>query len=528
MMPMHRVGMLLLLSAVVGASAAGQAVDSSRASERRPANAASPFLPAESWAVAAVRRLDALGLAGDDFAFGDGSLTRHAVGRVLRDAVERAKREQPQLEPMASMYWSRFAREFRATARALEDSGQQSAAPVEGSVRAGFARQTGRLFPVRTTTGRAGLGPFPRADLSEPEGTAGATLLVGRYLAAALEGQYADERLTFGESHAVVGWRKVAVWAGRRAPAFGPGAGGGLLFSGTAPLSGGGVTITEPVRLPWALRHVGAIRFEALLSRLDSNADIRHPWIVASHASLSPHPRLLVGVTQTFMFAGDGLAPFTFRNFISMYGGKRLANLDSVTLSKFENGLVSAELRFRPPIPGVPMVLYLEMGTEDSHSDLSSNAPWRVVPARVMGVYLPSIGRNASLSLGLEHTYFSGPCSGCSYYATWYRHYLFKDGWTVDRQPIGHALGGEGSEWLAYGGWDDRGGRFRVTGRAFRRNRGPYNLYSPLLAGSSTGGRLDGMYQLGSRSRLLFDGSAERTASGVSQSSFFAGAQWVF
>lgn len=526
MMPMHRVGMLLLLSAAVSASAAGQVVDSSRASDRRSLNAASPFLPAESWAVAAVRRLDALGLAGDDFAFGDGSLTRHAVGRVLRDAVEKAKREQPQLEPMASMYWSRFAREFRATARALGDSGQQSAAPVEGSVRAGFARQTGRLFPVRVTSGREGIGPFPRADLSEPTGTVGATLLAGRYFVAALEGQYTDERLTFGESHAVVGWRKVAVWAGRRAPAFGPGTGGGLLFSGTAPLAGGGVALTEPVRLPSVLRHMGAIRFEALLARLDSNADIRHPWIVASHASLSPHPRLLVGVTQSFMFGGDGLPPLTFKNFKSLYGGKRLEN--STNLAGFENGLASAELRFRPPIPGVPMVLYLEMGAEDTHSDLSSKAPWRVVPARVMGVHFPAIGRSTSLSLGLEHTYFSGPCSGCSYYATWYRHYLFKDGWTANRQPIGHALGGDGREWLASGVWDDVGGRLRVTGRVFRRNRGPYNIYSPLLAGSSTGGRLDGMYQLGSRSRVLFDGSAERTASGVGQSSFFAGAQWVF
>ena len=49
------------------------------------------------------------------------------------------------------VYWTRFAREFRATARA--QLGRQwptvSSAPVEGSVRAGFARQTGAALSPR-------------------------------------------------------------------------------------------------------------------------------------------------------------------------------------------------------------------------------------------------------------------------------------------------------------------------------------------------------------------------------------------
>jgi hypothetical protein len=476
-------------------------------------------LSAQGWAVDAARRVDALGLAPPDFAWGDGSLTRIAVGRVLYEAIARAHQERPALESTIAGYWDRFTTEFPATAARVLDDTNTSSAPLEGLGRAGYSRQTGRLYVIRTTGGRGTptLGPFPRPDLSEADALLSASVL-SPYFAAQAEVEHQDQRFTAGESHALLGWKSIAIWGGRRAPAFGPGVGGGLLFSGTAHFTGGGIALTEPVRLPSFLSHIGAFRFESFLSELDSNAAIRHPWLVASHLSLTPHPRFLIGLTQTFMFGGDGVQPFTWSTFKSLYFGHGKLNSNSPDIS---NGLLSAELRFRPPIALSP-VLYLEMGTEDNQG------AWHVVPANITGIRFPYVRGLPSLSLGAEHTYFSSPCTTCNYYATWYRHYLFNDGWTLDRQPIGHELGGDGYEWLGYATWDDSGQRYRVDARAFHRYRGAYNLYSPLRAGESTGGRVGGTWRFARQLELRLDGTVEATGSGVKSSALYAGGQLNF
>jgi hypothetical protein len=223
------------------------------------------------------------------------------------------------------------------------------------------------------------------------------------------------------------------------------------------------------------------------------------------------------------MFGGEGVAPVTWHTIWSML---RSHGINSAG-SEFENGMASWEVRFRPPIPVVPVSLYMEWGTDDNH------AAWTLFPARVIGAQVPAVPGIPALSLGIEHAGFSRPCTGCDgchceYYATWYRHYLFKDGWTVDRQPIGHPLGGEGSEWLAYGTWDDPAHRLRFDVRAFHRNRGSYNIYSPDRKGSSVGGEIATVYRSTPNLDLLFRGAFEEGRADWSEASLVAGLRWVF
>jgi hypothetical protein len=146
-------------------------------------------------------------------------------------------------------------------------------------------------------------------------------------------------------------------------------------------------------------------------------------------------------------------------------------------------------------VPRIPTVLYVEWGADDNHSALFR------FPALVAGVTVPSLPNAPDISLGIERTSFAKPCTGCGgcaceYYATWYRHYIFMDGWTVDRQPIGHPLGGDGTEWLLYGRFDDARRRLSVDARGFLRERGRFNLFSPTRQGQSFGGALGVEYRL--------------------------------
>lgn len=489
-------------------------------------NTASAFLPADHWAIAVVHRIAALDLADPDFGWGDGSLTILAVGGVLHDAPLIAQRKHPELVSLAKGYWERFAGEFPAAAAKLDhDARTRSRGIAEGWASVGYSAINGRVYPVRSLdrTRENVIGPFARPDLSEADLSANLNVTAGRYLAGSISPEHRDGKWRVREGYALAEWKKIGIWGGRRVPAFRTGQGGGIVVNGTAAFTGGGLVFTDPIRLPWVLRHLGAIRFETFLSRLDSNATIPRPWFFASHASISPHPRLLIGATQAFMFGGEGVAPFTWNNFKEMFISHGLQSAGT----EYENGLASWEVRFRPPIPVVPLTLYMEWGWDDNH------AAWTLFPGRVIGGQIPAVPGIPALSLGLEHTAFSRPCTGCDgchceYYATWYRHYLFKDGWTVDRQPIGHPLGGDGSEWLAYGTWDDPTNRLRVEGSAFHRRRGEYNIYAPARAGTSIGGRIAATYRTRADLDLFFKGAFENGDGTWKESSIFAGMRWTF
>jgi hypothetical protein len=513
----RRVVSACVLAAAVLASAAPRAAAQSTAA---PAEFASSFLPPHHWAVDAARRLSLLGLTDRRFAWGDGSISRREVGYALQSAVANAAREKPALAAMAQGYWLRFVQEFPMTAAELERRTLPLSERDEGWAAVGYVAETGRMLPVRSVdnTRENVRGPFPLPNSSTAAVNTDLAVPLGSHLAVRLAPEREYGNWSLGDSYALASWKALGIWAGRRSFAYGPGAGGGIVFNGTTSFLGGGVSLMEPVRLPWIFRYIGPIRFETFLSRIDSSASIKHPFVIASHGSISPFPRLLIGFTQAFMFSGSGLPPFNWPNFVQMYHSHGINSAGS----EFENGVASAEIRFRAPTPVIPTELYLEWGSEDNHS------AWALFPATVVGIRAPMIPGAPALSLGVEHAFFHGPCANCNYYATWYRHYLFKDGWTVDRQLIGHPLGGEGEEWLAYGRWDNPTRALRFNAQTFLRDRGPFNLFSPAREGQSVGGALDVTYRATPMLDVMLNGSLEVGQTHWTASSVFGGFRWIF
>jgi hypothetical protein len=490
------------------------------------------MLPADHWAIDAARRASVLGLAPRDFAWGDGSLTQASVGWTLHEASQRSALVASPLRDAILAEWRRFAHDFPNVAAQLASGAdtlrvggaRRSSRSISASVAARFVSVDGRLLPVRSIDRtRENVTPPERLpDLDDGDLDVRVATLAGPYLAAELAGGRSEADWRVHDWHVLGSIHSLGAWVGERAPSFGPGAGGGIIFDGRAAFTGGGIALVNPVRLPSVLRSLGWLRGEAFLSRIDSSAATRHPWVFGSRASLTPHPRLLLGATQAFMFSGEGLPPFTFRNFKEMF----LTHGIKTAGAEFENGIASVEARWRPPVPALPAVVYVEWGSDDNHG------AWFKFPAVVAGVALPSIPHVPTLSLGLERTSFAAPCStcngcACEFYATWYRHYVFMDGWTLDRQPIGHPLGGNGTEWLLYGRVDDAARRVRVDGRMFTRDRGRYNLYAPTREGRSVGGRLAAEYRLTPELELLVDGSLERGRRDWTTSSLSAGVRWV-
>jgi hypothetical protein len=103
----------------------------------------------------------------------------------------------------------------------------------------------------------------------------------------------------------------------------------------------------------------------------------------------------------------------------------------------------------------------------------------------VAGLELAALPAVPDIGVGLEHAAFPGHCCG---FPPWYRHSALP--WIEDRAPLGHPLGGAGSEWLLHSRADLLGARLRVDGRLLRRNRTADNLFAPMRLGRSTGAEL--------------------------------------
>jgi hypothetical protein len=112
----------------------------------------------------------------------------------------------------------------------------------------------------------------------------------------------------------------------------------------------------------------------------------------------------------------------------------------------FENQIGSLEGIFRLPTEAlIPLTLFAEQGTEDL-----SGAPWSV-PGLVFGVHIPAIPGFPELSGGFDRASFAISCCGNP---EWYRHFSFPGSWTLGGEPLGHPLGGNGTEWRAFANFD--------------------------------------------------------------------------
>ena len=162
--------------------------------------------------------------------------------------------------------------------------------------------------------------------------------------------------------------------------------------------------------------------------------------------------------------------------------GRMLLGLYEGTYT-FENQIASLAFRYRLPTEALlPLTAYGEWAADDEAGAL------RDVPAIAFGLWVPALPALPEASLGVERTRFAGSCCGNP---EWYRHPIsFRGNWAVGDAPLGHPLGGHGSQWLVYAGADLVDARLRLKAELFRRTRDRENLFAPERVGESWGAEL--------------------------------------
>ena len=140
------------------------------------------------------------------------------------------------------------------------------------------------------------------------------------------------------------------------------------------------------------------------------------------------------------MFGGEGNAPITLRNFITMLYGDHAG-----VQGEFHTEVFAFDASFRPPVP-LPLLLRLEWAIDDGAGMIHR------APGMVWAVELGALPGLPQVSAGFERTLFSG-CYGCRN-TLWYRNWSFRGGWTDDGALLGHPLGGHGREHRFHGRFD--------------------------------------------------------------------------
>jgi len=282
----------------------------------------------------------------------------------------------------------------------------------------------------------------------------------------------------------------LALAVGREPVGYGTARGGGVVVSGAVPTTRLQAQTLRPVHLPSVLRYLGGTTFHSSLARLPESRHPGEPWFWTARMGFEPHARLQLGINRASIFGGDSVqTPVTVANLARMFVG--------ILSRDFENQVISADARWRLPTEGVlPATVYFEWGAEDA------SGSWWNVPGHTFGLLLPRLG--SAWAGGAEFTRFAAHCCGNP---PWYMHAALPGGWVHRGRPLGHPLGGEGWEAMAYGQGELLDARLRVEGRAFVRRRGgeglareqrAANLYAPARAGSF-GGSLDAAWRLAPR-----------------------------
>jgi hypothetical protein len=451
---------------------------------------ASPLLPFEHWAVQAARRAEAMGLTR--FFPAQRAVPRAQVARALDEAARTAT--SPAVRRMTQGWQARFREEFPEYDPAV-DRTFDGISLLAVRAAAGYDRWTGRLAPAVGYSNTRN-DPLPLPDVSDPRASLQAGI-ANRWASLSGEGAFRGGEAVLREWDAAVGFGAFQLGVGRGQVGYGWGRTGGIVYATPDALPRIELQSTRPFHLPWVFRHVGPVTLHTFAGPVNDPA--RHPTdpnLWGMRVAVQPHPRLTLGANRGSMFGGDG-DPTTLSQIAKMLVG--------VVRSNFENQVVSLDARYRLPVDRViPTTAYVEWGADDAAGAFDET------PGRVIGVFFPALPGVPEVGLGGEYTYFKHWCCG---HGPWYLNATFPGNWAVRGRPLGHPLGGEGSEYATYlqaQAWD---ARLRFDARGWIRDRsdrsldgGKYkgggNLFTPQRAGRSVGGTAEAAIRLAPRAEL--------------------------
>lgn len=222
---------------------------------------------------------------------------------------------------------------------------------------------------------------------------------------------------------------------------FGPGHDGALLFSNSArpfPKVGIKRLSPDPIGLP-VLKWLGPIRLDVFAGVLTENRDFDNTGIIGIRVAFEPVDGLEIGLNRALQLCGRG-RPCGAKTI-----GKALigfGNADNTgTPDEPGNQLAGFDISFTRNIGSVTTQIYAEAEAEDEDNIIIEQF------ARLAGIALsgPLGKKGASWNANLEVTdTFGAKLFGSGEFpVSVYNNFIYTDGFTYKREPIGYSLDGD-------------------------------------------------------------------------------------
>ncbi|MDT8422724.1 MAG: capsule assembly Wzi family protein, partial [Desulfuromonadales bacterium] len=252
---------------------------------------------------------------------------------------------------------------------------------------------------------------------------------------------YLDNNYTQAERHFETRHSKLALQlfafdlsVGRQSLWWGRGRHGSLVLSNNAkPRDMLRITNPSPLILPGFFRFLGPLRLDLFWSRLEDARTVAEPYFAGMRIDVKPFPWFELGLSRCVIFGGKGRPDIAASEFVTILGGKNLNGGEDTS-----NSVAAVDFSVHLPFLW-NTVLYGEVGGEDEAGH------WIAKNAYIGGLYLPVIEPSESVSLRLEYADLSNP--------VWYRHSLYRSGYTYNGKILGHHVGGGGKDWYIALDW---------------------------------------------------------------------------
>lgn len=403
------------------------------------APASSP-VPLDSWVYPALDKLAGLGLINSSLR-GMRPYTRLEAARQVREVEE--QNTAGRAAPVVQELLARLEAELEGELRRLREAGEERSffKPLrttefsyvyrDGAL-VDIAGNNARQFPPNHNNFGIEYGKGHNTQLTfESEANFGGWLSLSARPLYEIQEDGADGSLHLLEGRAALGLGPFEFSAGRQALWWGQGRHGTLVMSNNArPLDMIRVTNPSPVLLPWIFKYLGPFRFDLFVSELEDERVVPEPYFSGLRVAFKPVPWFEFGAMRNITFGGEGRPDIDFGDFLTILSGRNLSGDEDTSNSV-------AAISWRLKIPFLwGAEFYGEKGGEDLGGDHLFEKSWSLGDkANLYALYLPRIEPSGRLSLRLEYTDITDP--------VWYRHGIYRSGYTYKRRVMGHHYGGD-------------------------------------------------------------------------------------
>lgn len=399
-------------------------------------SASSANIQTEDYVYHDIERLEVKGLLKSQF------LSTKPFGRL--EALRLLKEAEEGLDSLDASERPRSEELITRLKKRLEGKGAESgpyARPLDGFY-VGFAHEGERPYFLNVNNHGDVFekGSNLRAGFSSEAG-------VSDFLTFYLNPEY---RLDEGSSQArlVRGYllfdiKGLELLLGRDSMWWGPSFHGSLLISDNAkPFDMLKLSSSSPFKLPWIFERIGYIKPTVFLTHLEEDRDFPRANLLGMRFDFKPAKSFGFGVSRVFMFGGEGKGSLSFPDWVKVFfaaddsehnkspiNGNQLASIDAHYVYVNRSGYL--------PFSGIK--LYTEWGAEDSSGKTKTPSG----RANIYGFYADEFLWVDDLDLRVE---WANTARNERYGPTWYRHGVYKSGYTYYGRVMGHHMGGDSQD----------------------------------------------------------------------------------